>query len=371
MIKFRSLIHSAVGSKFKRLFVGFLLACMVVLNSPVFLFAKTPPIDLRSQIESVFTRHAQYLDTQWKIAGWQYAVPSRHYREIGRNSSQNIRMQATFASFYLFTQSKESNEKIRTAMLDVLYYHPELRISSVARAGQRISTRSFHDAIGLYLALDILWSRSQVFSTEEYQTMLTNIREMYPWVLRAPDMENRALLGAAYGAAILSHPLVGFSREQHVEYELLIRKKIEVGLRSIDKNFVYREGRGKQFSAHYHLVSTAMLYVLADRFHDEHLRKIAKGMTVYFRKRYPIGALTWRGSHRPTGVGLQTVLLRAFCEKMSGNPKWMKYWEREKKGRGFIEKINPNRLIWRDEVDKTMNDDYSFGSMGILLYGYL
>ena len=94
-------------------------------------------------------------------------------------------------------------------------------------------------------------------------------------------------------------------------------------------------------------------------------------MLNFTHKTYSLGKLDWRGSARPTGIGLQTVLLRALGEKYLGNNHWLDYWEIESANRGFIDNNNLGRLAWRDEVDKTLNDDYSFMNMVELLAGEL
>lgn len=323
------------------------------------------------EIERIYSRYSNYLDSKWTGRGWDYAVPSRHYREAGRNSWNNLRMQATFVAFYMFRYDDEATQKIHKALANALIELSSKQAYAVTRKGQEISTRSFNDAIGIYLALRILDARGDIFSHSEIQDILKNMKEMYPWVLKAKDTENRAILGAAYGLKILNHPLLNFSEEEREDYLNLIKEKIDTALDSVDSDYVYREGRGRAFSAHYHLVFADMLYYIGSALGNSEYADISKKMLNVVHKKYPLRHLSFLGSGRPTGVGLQTVLLKTVGEKFLGNKKWKKFWEIEKAGRGFIDPKAKNRLVWRDQVDKTLNDDYSFANMAEIFWEYL
>ena len=113
------------------------------------------------------------------------------------------------------------------------------------------------------------------------------------------------------------------------------------------------------------------LAYLGDKLPNPNYKSLAKKMLNFTHQTYVLGRLDWHGSARPTGISLQTVLLRALGEKYLGNNHWLAYWEAESQNRGFIDNANPGRLAWRDEVDKTLNDDYSFMNMVELLISEL
>lgn len=315
-------------------------------------------------------RYGQFLETQWIGNGWNYSMPSRQYQEIAANSFNNIRLQLTLATAVAQTTNTSTKQMVTTAVKNALLEVPKKSSPYIWQDGRKISTRSFDDAIGFYLALEILRQQPELFSANERAQMIANIRTWLPWVLRAPDTENRALLGAAYGEAILTHPLITFDEQERAALATLLWQKIQVGLQSVDDRGIYREGAPPKFSLHYHLVTTGMLYFLAAQLDDPALRATADKMTAYVHRGFPLGKITWRGSARPTGIGLQTIYLRAFVEKMAGNKKWSAYWEKESRGRGFIDLTAPNRLVWHDDVDKTLNDDYSFVSITALLKNF-
>lgn len=326
-----------------------------------------PDKDLADDLIHTYNLYSQYLDTQWTGTGWNYSVPSRHYQETGRDSTGNLRMQATLAAYYRFRTDNESGQKIREAILGVLGPDAPM-VNSVKENGKTVSTRSFHDMIGLYLALQILKERADVFSWIERVLIIGKIEQIFPWALSGFDNENRALLAASYGLAILQHPLTNFSPADQKKYKKQIRDKVKIGLTAIDSFGVYHEGFDKQYSLHYHLVSALMLSYLGQNLSDKQYAALSKKMLKRIHDWYKIGKLHWIGSARPTGIGLQTVLLRALGEKYLGNKNWLKYWQTEKKNRGFIDSANPKRLVWKDDVDRTLNDDYSFINMAELLF---
>lgn len=113
-----------------------------------------------------------------------------------------------------------------------------------------------------------------------------------------------------------------------------------------------------------------MLYFIGDHLKDERYLNISKKMLKVAHKKYPLRHLSWIGSGRPTGIGLQAVFLKTIGEKILGNKKWRKFWDLEKVDHGFVDPKNLNRLVWADQVDKTINDDYSFANMVELFWGY-
>ena len=324
-------------------------------------------LSLPEEIKTIYNTYSKYLDTQWTGIGWNYSVPSRHYQETGKNSLGNLRMQATLATAYRFRTDEDSKQKIREAVFSVL--GEDAIINNWTRVnGQVVSTRSFHDMIGLYLILRLLEERADVFSWIERALIVGKIETMFPWALKGFDTENRALLSAAYGLAILRHPLTNFPSADQSRYLQQIRDKVKTGLKAVDKLGVYHEGFNKQYSAHYHLVSALMLSYLAENLPDKNYAAAGKKMLAKTHNWYKIGKLNWQGSFRPTGIGLQTVLLRALGEKYLGYKNWLSYWQTEKKNRGFIDPKNPQRLVWKDDADRTLNDDYSFMNMAELLF---
>ncbi len=335
-----------------------------LLLSPLSARAAAP--DFKDEIKQISNRHSQYLDSAWSNIGWIYNVPSRQYREINQNSFNNLRLQTTLAAFYRGRNDEASLDKIRQTLSNVLIDLPPREANHINKNGRDVSTRSFNQAIGCFLALQILEAYPELFTFKEKETMLANIKAMLLWALKAEDTENRALLGAAYGLAVLNHPLFSFTVGEQAEYLGLIKNKVSVGLKAIDKNGVYREGAEKKMSSHYQLVSAAMLFYLGDNLPEPGYRALAVKMTVQMRAQYPPGRLSWRGSGRPTGLGLQSVLLRALNEKLAGNAAWYSYWQAEKRGRGFIDPKRPDRLVWRDDADRMLNDDYSFASIAEL-----
>lgn len=322
---------------------------------------------MQLQLHSIPTQYTKYLDTVWTGSGWKSSVPSRSYNEGGKHSAHNLRMQMTFAFAYQSRSDAQSREKVATALRDVLITRRAKEANWIRRNDTQISTRSFHDAIGLYLGLRILEAHPDVLTPEERALALRNMKEMFPWILRAPDTENRALLGAAYSTLILRHPLLSFTEDERSQYEQLIRSKVTTALRSVDKSGIYREGTPATYSLHYHLVATVMLSIVGQELNEPKYTATARRMAQYVHNRYPLGQLTWRGSGRPTGIGLQTVLLRATTERYLGATTWERYWLKESANRGFIDRTHPDRLVWRDDKDKTLNDDYSFMNMAAIV----
>lgn len=347
-----------------RILLLFIIALGASLAAPGFVRADAEQV--WRDVSRIFNQYSRHLDDATWGAGWYYSVPSSQYGEVDESSEGNLRMQTTFAAAYAYRNDPTADQHTYEAIVSVL--GPEARpVNSVLVNGKRVSTRGFGHMIGMYLALQIFDARADLFTEKEQHTILSNIRAMYPWALKGKDTENRALIGAAYAATILYHPRLGFSAGERANYEKSIREKVAVGLRSIDAKNMYREGKKREFSLHYHLVSAHMLAVLGRALDDGAYTVRAEKMFRYVHDRYPRGQLTWRGSNRPRGIGLQTVLLRALAERDLGNPEWWRYWEIERKARGFIDQENHDRLVWRDEVDKTLNDDYSFMSMAWLL----
>jgi hypothetical protein len=332
---------------------------ILFLFLPVFSVSAAADVSIQEDIENISTKYSNYLDTQWKWVGWNYSVPSKYYREVGVNSANSSRMQGTLASAYNWRDDVAAKEKVRIAILDILD-------NNISKGTLKKSTRSFHDAIGLFMTLDVLGKRSEWFSEKEKAEIIAQVRKYFPASMRAADQENRAFLGAAFGLAILNHPLMNFSDGEKERYEKEIRNKIKSGLLSVGKDDIYREGKNKKFSLHYHLVSADCLMYAGKVFNDQQYITQAKKMLQYIHDKYPIKKLTWKDSERPTGIGLQTVLLRALGEKFLDNSDWLNYWKRERIRRGFIDLKNPNRLVWRDEAENNYNDDYSFLSMVVL-----
>ena len=322
-------------------------------------------LSFSDEIKSIYNSYSNYLDTQWTGSGWNYSVPSRHYQETDKNSASNLRMQATLATAYRFRTDEESARKIRAAIVSVLGPDKPM-VHSIKNQGKTVSTRSFHDMIGLYLALRVLEEREDVFGWAEKALLIGKIEQIFPWALAGLDNENRALLSAAYGLDILHHPLTNFSPALQKRYAKQIRDKIKVGLKAVDSSGVYHESAGKQYSLHYHLVSALMLSYLGQNLPDKNYAALARKMLTRTHGWYKLGKLNWQGSFRPTGIGLQTVLLRALGEKYLGNKNWLSYWQAEKKNRGFIDAAHPQRLVWKDDVDNTLNDDNSFMNMAEL-----
>lgn len=350
----------------RKIFAAFILA--LTLLAPLSVGAS---LDFNNEIKNIYNVYSQYLDTKWVALGWEYNVPSRHYREIGLNSIDDIRMQATLATTYRFRADAEAKYKIKTALTNIL--GSEARIVKSVPNGQGIyvSTRGFGDVIGLYLALKLTKDRGDIFTKTEQAQIFKRIKEVYPYALAGYDNENRALLAAAYGLPILRAADLNFTEAEKNNYKKQIENKIKIGLRSIDSQGVYREGKDKKYSTHYQLVSALMLANLGKTLPNKAYSAKARAMLQYAHQQYPLGKLDWRGSARPTGIGLQTVLLRALGEQYLNNKNWLQYWETESANRGFIDQANPGRLAWRDEVDKTLNDDYSFMNMVELLVAEL
>ncbi len=339
---------------------------ILVLASITFSYSTTAASSIDLQLHSIPERYSRYLDAVWTGSGWESSVPSSAYKEGTKDSTHNLRMQMTFAFAYTDRDDADSRKKVETVLRDVLITRRTKEPNWVRRNGTTLSTRSFHDAIGLYLALRILQSRPDILAPEERAQALANIQEMLPWVLRAPDTENRALLGAGYGVLILRDPLLSFSEEETERYIKLIREKTSVGLRSVDAMGIYREGVPARYSLHYHLVAATMLALVGQELGDTSYTTTAHRMAQYVHNRYPAGKLSWRGSGRPSGIGLQTVLLRTTIERYLGNKTWEQYWLKESAGLGFIDRHNPDRLVWRDDRDFSLNDDYSFVNMAAI-----
>jgi hypothetical protein len=314
---------------------------------------------IKTDMGAIFNKYSKYLDTTWKAGGWIYNVPSRSYREVNYSSVDDIRMQATFASAYLYRNDNIAKEKVRFAVNDFLA--DDTLLGTI-----RNSKRSFNDAIGLYLFLNIIEVKGKWFSEAEKNDVIIKIKKYLPAALRAPDEENRAFIGAAFGLAALESPLLNYSQTEKAILSDLARAKINNGLKSVDKKGVYHEGRGHNYSLHYHLVSADCLWLAGKILNDKIYQNKAAQMLGYVHHQYPLRRLTWEGSERPTGVGMQTVFLRAVGESYLGNKDWYRYWKIERLRHGFIDLSKPNRLVWYDEVDKTFNDDYSFLSMAVL-----
>lgn len=325
-------------------------------------------LNFPGEIKNIYNVYSKYLDTQWVALGWAYSVPSRHYKEIGLYSIDDIRMQATLATAYRFRADYEARYKIKTALANVLGPEVPLVNSVPNGEGAPVSTRGFGDMIGLYLALKLTAERGDIFTKTEQARIITRIKEVYPFALAGFDNENRALLSAAYGLAILRDPAANFTPDEKSDYKKQIENKVKIGLQAIDKQGVYHEGKDKSYSLHYHLVSAMMLSYLGENLPSKQYAALSKKMLTRVHDWYKIGKLNWIGSARPTGIGLQAVLLRALGEKYLGNKNWLNYWQTEKKNRGFIDASALGRLVWKDDVDKTLNDDYSFMNMAELLF---
>lgn len=315
----------------------------------------------------IFTRYSYYLDSQWTGRGWNYSVPSPPYNEVNKDSEDNMRLQPSLAMFYKDRNDKKSIEKIYTAIINAFRDLPQRQVNAIPLRGKIVPTRSFNEMIGMYLALNLIKFRPEIFTVQEKNDIVKNIKEMYAWALEADDTENRAFIGAAYGTAVLLHPLANFSMDEKKKYFEIIKKKVSVGLESVDKNYLYTEGAENEFSLHYHLVSASMLYFIGLHINDTNLVNISKKMFRVVHNAYVRGEFGWDGSGRPRGIGLQTVFMRALGEKILGNAGWKEYWDTEKQGLGFIDVKNPGRLVWQDMVDGEYNDDYSFANIVELL----
>ncbi|MEK7165076.1 MAG: hypothetical protein AAB779_03960, partial [Patescibacteria group bacterium] len=212
-------------------------------------------LDFNSEIKNIYNVYSLYLDTKWVALGWEYNVPSRQYRETNLNSIGDIRMQATLATTYRFRADEEAKYKIKTAILNALGPDAPLVNSVPNGAGIYVSTRGFGDMIGLRLALRLTKERSDVFSPSEQAQIISQIKKAFPFALMGYDNENRALLSAAYGLGILRDPDINFTEAEKNNYKPQIENKIKIGLKAIDGQAVYREGKDKRYSTHYHLVS--------------------------------------------------------------------------------------------------------------------
>lgn len=324
-------------------------------------------LDFNNEIKDIYNVYSQYLDGEWLALGWEYNVPSRQYREIGLNSIDDLRMQATLATTYRWRTDEEAKYKIKTALTNILGPSAPIVTSVPNGQGIYVSTRGFGDMIGLYLAMKLTKERNDIFTATEQAQIFQRIKEVYPYALAGYDNENRALLSAAYGLPILRDADLNFTEAEKNNYKKQIENKIKIGLWAIDQQGIYREGKDNKYSTHYQLVSALMLANLGKTLPNKNYAAKARAMLQYVHQRYALGKLDWRGSERPTGIGLQTVLLRALGEKYLNNKNWEAYWETESLNRGFIDNDNPGRLAWRDDVDKTLNDDYSFMNMVELL----
>jgi len=344
--------------------------CALFLLSayPLPLYARTNEESLTKDLQGIYTRYSRYLDSEWNLGGWKYDVPSKSYKEINRTSLNSLRMQATFSSYYSGRTDEDAKRYVQSALLNALIDLPKIQANYIPIPKGTMSTRSFHDAIGMHSALKILEKKGDLWSVEEKDLMIENARSMYPWILNAPDTENRALLGAAYGIAILNNPLMNFNDQEKKEYISLIREKVKVGMKSIAQNHRYKEGAPPRFSLHYHLVSSLMLNYVGVALNDQFYINESKAMMVLIDKHYPLGRLSVRGSMRPKGLGLQTIFMRALTEKIVGHKAWYSYWTIEGRTKGFIDPRNHDRLVWKDEVDKTYNDDYSLATIAGLLW---
>ncbi|MDD5110439.1 MAG: hypothetical protein PHI63_04460, partial [Patescibacteria group bacterium] len=332
---------------------------------PVQTLPRSPIIE---DLRATYAQYSRYLDTQWDGSGWNYAVPSPPYREISRNSHDNLRLQMTLATFYRFRTDAAATAMVQSALRNALIELPAKQSNAVKVNGVQTSTRSFHDMIGLYLALRVLDQHPGILPAEEKRRTLENIKTILPWALQANDTENRAMLGAAYAAAILNHPLLIFTPEEQKKYTNLIRQKVATGLQSVDDQYLYHEGTPPQFSLHYHLVSADMLWYVGHALNEPRYLDIATQMIQNVHIRYPKGRLQVAATERPNNAGLQLVLLRAVGEKILGSNDWEQYWQQEKVDRGFVDPQYPDRLVWLDANDATANDDYSFSNMAELFW---
>lgn len=326
---------------------------------------------LTSELERIYNRYSYYLDTKWDGLGWQYSVPSGNYLEIDKYSADTIRQQLSFATFYHFRSDQEALTKIHKAVVYTWLEVVPVQANQIVLNGKPTSTRSFNEAIGIFLTLRIFDTHSEIFTSTEKESILTNLKAMYPFVLKANDTENRAFLSAAYSLAILNHPLLQFTATERENYLQIINQKISIGLKAVDKYGVYREGRPAIFSAHYQLVAANMLSYLGNELNNAFYYTKAKLMHSLISKKFPLGNINGFINSRPQGVGLQTVLLRAISQNYLNNPDWQEFWQQESGGKGFIDPSNSDRLVWQDELDGTYNDDYSFANMAELFWPWL
>jgi hypothetical protein len=326
---------------------------------------------LTSELEQIYNRYSYYLDTKWDGLGWQYSVPSGNYLEIDKYSADTIRQQLSFVTFYRFRIDQEALNKIHKAITYTWLEVVPAQANEIVLNGKPTSTRSFNEAIGIFLTLRVFDTHSEIFTPAEKELILANIKKMYPYVLKANDTENRAFLSAAYSLATLNHPLLQFTPTEQEDYLQIINQKVGIGLRAVDKYGVYREGKPVVFSAHYQLVAANMLSYLGSELNNVFYSTKAILMHNLISKKFPLGKINGFTNSRPQGVGLQTVLLRTVSQNYINNSNWQEFWKQENVDRGFIDPNNPNRLVWHDESDGTYNDDYSFANMAELFWPWL
>ncbi len=348
------------------------LLCITIFCVALPDFADASPkkdvVALKKDITEIASRYSYYLDSQWEGYGWRYSNPSSHYNIAERNSSGNTRMQATLASYYQERSDQESLNKIRLALFDGLIEVPLKRSNHILRDGQEISTLSFHDAIGYYMGLQILHDRRDLFTDNEVDVIISNIRADLPWILDAKDTENRALLSAAYSLAIVNDSRLAYSDIEKKNAKKKIKKKVEEGLKSVNAAGKYTETKGHVFSLHYHLVSASMLAYLGKELSEVRYSKIATKMFFYARPYHLNSKLSSKKIGRPDGIGLQDYILVAYGEKYLHTPNFLAIWKKNKSNLGFLDSKKPNRLVWIDNHDKSINDDYSFLSIADLLF---
>ncbi len=357
-----------ISKNFKK--IGLILLLLIIIGGLWWL--KTKPSIIQTDLETIYNRYSKYLDTKWNGKGWSYEVPSSDYKEIGLVSDNSLRLQATLATFYRFRTEPEAQEKIQRALEYVLIELSNKQSNFVLDQNKKISTRSFNEAIGAYLSLQLLKNKPELFSTTSRDLILKNIKDMYPWILEANDTENRALLSAAYSLAILKHSLMNFSVAEQEQYLNLIRQKVDLGLQSVGADNLYREGKNKQFTEHYHLVTANMLVYLGEEIPNENYLIKAKAMFEVLNSSLVANELLKNiEPARPRGQGLQNILLKTVAQKYQSGTGIASYWREQKIGLGFIEPANPDRLVWYDWYDSTYNDDYSLANMAELFWNNL
>jgi hypothetical protein len=353
---------------YKKIFYGLVLGYFFIFPFSARAVDNKP---LASELEQIYNRYSYYLDTKWDGLGWQYSVPSGNYLEIDKYSADTIRQQLSLATFYRFRSDQEALAKIHQAVTYTWLEVVPAQANKVVLNGKPVSTRSFNEAIGIFLTLRIFDTHNELFTLAEKEEILLNIKKMYPYVLQANDTENRAFLSAAYSLAILNHPLLQFTEVERESYLKIINHKVGIGLKTVDKYGVYREGKPAVFSAHYQLVAANMLSYLGSELDNIFYSTKAKLMHNFLVRKFPLGKISDFINSRPQGVGLQTVLLRTVSQNYINNSDWREFWQQENSDKGFIDPNNPDRLVWRDQSDGTYNDDYSFANMAELFWPWL
>lgn len=315
--------------------------------------------------QDIFNRYSRYLDTKWRGNGWSWEVPSKHFREKGENSAGTIRMQATLASFYVFRSDQSALDKMRIAVRNALITVPSATVNAITKDGKRVSTRSFHEAIGAYLGLTVANRKRELFTESELLTMRTNVRDMIPWLLSAEDTESRAFAGSVFTLAAAL--LAGVSPS---EIALPLEQKIAKALTTVE-NGVYREGADRHTSPHFHITTAGMMLSLGRMLNRTEYIETSREMYSSVTKGFTLVRIPEHRGTRPGGSGLQTALMWAMGYKAFAPTKWEEAWTQNASGMGFIDPRNPDRLVWRDEEDGTHNDDYSFANMTFLFAGEL